>query len=212
VLRAQPVYRGAAGKGILLLMNMHTEGRTDERNQRDEATVSTWNVDPMHTTVGFSVRHLLITNVRGVFRAVTGTVRYDRAHPERTEVRAELVASSIDTGVAPRDAHLKSAELFDVAAHPTITFVSTKARATQSGLEVTGELTLRGIRREVVLEVSDIGWQRDHNGARRMGGSASTIIRRSDFGMTYNRILEAGAVAVADEVKLTIDLSLVAES
>jgi polyisoprenoid-binding protein YceI len=169
-----------------------------------------WTIDPMHTTVAFGVRHLMITNVSGVFDRVSGTVRYDSAAPEATEIRVEIPADSINTRTPPRDAHLRSAEFFDAEHHPIITFQSTKVRATgESSLEVLGNLTMRGITREVVLTVSELAAvAADFNGQPRIGGAASAKVKRSDFGMTYNKVLEAGGLAIADEVSLRLDFSL----
>jgi polyisoprenoid-binding protein YceI len=170
-----------------------------------------WTLDPMHSTVGFSIRHLMITNVRGEFQTISGSVRFDANHPESTQIEASIPVASISTRQEQRDAHLRGAELFDAASHPTATFRSTRARSAGAGkAEVIGDLTLRGVTREITLAVSDVtGEQKDHRGAIRMGATATAKIKRSDFGMTYNMVLEAGGVALADEVSLTIDVSLV---
>jgi polyisoprenoid-binding protein YceI len=177
----------------------------------EKAAATLWTVDPAHTTVGFGVRHLMITNVRGAFAAVSGTVRYDAGDPEGAEIRVDIPAASVDTREPQRDAHLRSADFFDAEGHPTITFRSTRVRATGAGaLEATGELTIRGTTREVTLAVSDLSAeQRDHRGFVRIGASATGKIRRSDFGITYNKLLEAGGLAIGDEVSLTLDVSLV---
>jgi polyisoprenoid-binding protein YceI len=170
-----------------------------------------WTVDPIHTTVGFSVRHLMITNVRGVFEKVEGTVRFDPQRPEAAEVHVSIPAGSIQTREANRDAHLKSPDFLDVASHPTIAFRSTRVRRGGDGpLEVIGDLTLRGTTREVTLAVSEItGEHKDFQGARRIGASATTKIKRSDFGMTFNKIVETGGIGIGDEVSLSFDVSLV---
>lgn len=164
----------------------------------------------MHTTVSFSVRHLMITNVRGAFDDVRGTVRYDPARVEHTEIQVEIPAASVNTRVAQRDAHLRSGEFFDVERHPLITFRSTRVwRTDGAALMVHGELTMRGVTREVALVVTELSAeQRDHNGAPRLGASATGKIKRSEFAMTYNRLIEAGGVAIGDEISLTIDASL----
>jgi polyisoprenoid-binding protein YceI len=170
-----------------------------------------WTVDSMHSTVGFGIRHLMITNMRGVFQRVSGTVRFDARRPETAEIVAEIPVASIDTRVAPRDAHLRGPEFFDAERYPTITFRSKRARVgAANSIEVIGDLTIRDTTREVVLAVVDVsGEQADHNGAIRIGASATARIKRSDFGMTYNKVLEAGGVALSDEVTLTFDMSLV---
>jgi polyisoprenoid-binding protein YceI len=176
-----------------------------------DTAITTWNLDPMHSAVGFSIRHLMITNVRGEFQTISGTVRFDPKHPESTQIEASIPVASISTRQEQRDAHLRGAELFDAEKYPTATFRSTRARSAGAGqVEVIGDLTLRGVTREITLAVADVtGEQKDHRGGTRMGATATAKIKRSDFGMTYNMVLEAGGVALADEVSLTIDVSLV---
>lgn len=170
-----------------------------------------WSLDPTHSTVGFSVRHLMITNVRGEFQKVSGEVVYDAAHPEATRISAAIDVASVNTREAQRDAHLRSADFFDAEKHPAITFVSKRARAAGAArLEVTGDLTIRGTTREVTLAVSEItGEQTDLWGNTRVGATASTKIKRSEFGITWNKALETGGIAVGDEVTITLDVSLV---
>lgn len=173
-----------------------------------------WTVDPMHTTLMFSVRHLMITNVRGVFEDVRGLARYDAQHPELTSIDIEVPAASIQTRQAQRDAHLRGPDFFAADAHPTIAFRSTRAEVEGGRLtRLAGDLTIRGITRELVLTVDEVSAQgRDHNGLARIGGSASGRILRSDFGMTYNRVIEAGRLATSDEVVLRLDVSLVQDA
>lgn len=175
-----------------------------------ETDSTLWTIDPIHTTVGFGVRHLLITNVYGVFERVSGTVRYDAAAPEATEIRVEIPAESVNTRAPQRDAHLRSPDFFDAIAHPLITFQSTQVRSTgEDSLVVTGTLTLRGVSREVVLAVTGLaGVPADFNGQPRLGASATATLRRSEFGMTFNKLLDAGGLAIADEVALRLDVSL----
>jgi polyisoprenoid-binding protein YceI len=174
---------------------------------------ATWTIDPVHTTVGFSVRHMMITTVRGEFQKVSGKVRYDAGHPEATEIEVAIPVDSVSTRDAQRDGHLRSGDFFDAAAHPTMTFRSTRARAAGADkLEVTGDLTIRGVTREVTLALSDIvEGRRDLQGKLRLGASAGATIRRSEFGMTFNKVMETGGIAVSDEVALTIDVSLVSD-
>ena len=168
--------------------------------------ITLWTVDPMHTSIAFTVRHLLITNVRGVFDDVSGTVAHDPKDIASSTLSIDIPAKSIDTRQAQRDAHLRSPEFFDAEAHPIITFRSTKV----SEREILGELTMRGITRPVTLSVAEItGETKDHRGLTRMGASATAKVKRSEYGMTYNPVLEAGGVAVADEIAITLDLSLV---
>jgi polyisoprenoid-binding protein YceI len=170
-----------------------------------------WTLDPAHTTVAFSVRHLMITNVHGVFEKVAGTVRYDPEHPEAAEVSIDIAAASVHTREPQRDAHLRSADFFDAEAHPSITFRSTQVRGGGAApLAIDGDLTIRGTTRGVTLAVNEItGEHRDFQGARRFGASATAKVRRSEFGITFNKVLETGGVALADEVSLSFDVSLV---
>ena len=204
---ARTVYRVSGRGRILSLMNTTN---VDQKSS-EQKVVTTWTVDPVHTTVGFSVRHMMVTNVRGEFQKVSGKVRYRADSPEATEIEAEIATASIHTREPQRDAHLRSGDFFDAEAHPAIVFRSTAARRTGAGaLAVTGNLTIRGVTREVTLAVVDItGEQRDHNGAVRMGASATAKIKRSDFGITYNKVIEAGGFAIGDDVLLQLDVSLV---
>jgi polyisoprenoid-binding protein YceI len=168
-------------------------------------STATWTLDPIHSAVGFSVRHMGVHNVRGEFVRVSGTVRYDAASPEATAMQVEIPTASVHTRDPHRDAHLRDPDFFDSEAHPTLVFRSTRARvAGPAALDVVGNLTLRGVTREVTLAVVNIaGPERDHNGATRMGASASAKIKRSEFGMTFK------GVGIADEVFLSLDVSLV---
>jgi polyisoprenoid-binding protein YceI len=198
---AGTVYRRLLARRIFSPMNTTNE----------ETKPTLWNVDPAHTTVGFRVRHLMIANVHGAFEKVAGTVRYDPGHPDATQVDAAIRAESVHTREPQRDAHLRSPDFFDVEAHPTISFRSTRVRpGAASPLEITGDLTIRGTTREITLAVNEITPEhRDFQGNRRIGASATGKIRRSDFGITFNKVLEAGGVAISDEVTLSIDASLV---
>lgn len=173
-------------------------------------TTNRWTLDPGHSAVGFSVRHLMITNVRGEFEKFRGDVTYDAARPEATRIDATIDVASLNTREAKRDADLRSSLFFDVENHPAMTFVSKSARAADGGdLEVTGDLTIRGITREVTLSVRNIGAAVDMRGTSRLGATASTQVRRSDFGMTWNKALDAGGVVVGELVTIALDVSLV---
>jgi polyisoprenoid-binding protein YceI len=182
---------------------MNTTNRT--------ATPTTWTLDPLDTTVRFSVRHFMITNVGGVFETLSGSAHYDANRPEAADLRVDIPTASLNTRDPRRDDHLRGSDFFDSERYPTLTFRSTRVRSVGAGgLEIVGDLTLRGTTREVVLAVTEITReQKDHNGATRIGASATATIRRSEFGMTYNFLLDAGGVALSDEVKLTFDVSLV---
>jgi polyisoprenoid-binding protein YceI len=178
------------------------------------STATRWTLDPGHSAVGFSVRHLMITNVRGAFAKFRGDVVYDAAHPEATRIEATIDVASLDTREAKRDDDLRSALFFDAEHHPRMTFVSRSARPTGDGeIDVTGDLTIRGVTREVTLSVREIsGVQVDMRGNSRIGATASAKIKRSDFGMTWNQALETGGVVVGDVVTIALDVSLVRAS
>ena len=172
------------------------------------ATAATWDLDPAHTSVQFSVRHLMVSNVRGEFGKVSGTVQADEADPTRSKIEAEIDAASIDTRIEKRDTHLRSADFLDVAKYPKITFVSTKIEPAGAGhFKVSGDLTLHGVTRPVVLDVEGPTPEiKDPWGKTRAGAQATTKINRKDFGLTWNQTLDAGGVAVGDEVTITIDV------
>jgi len=173
------------------------------------AATSSWSVDASHSQVGFAVRHLVISNVRGDFGAYQGRLVLDDADPTKSTVEATIDASSIDTGVADRDAHLKSADFFDVAKYPSITFKSTKvAKAGKDALKVTGDLTLKGVTKPVVLDVTTTPEVKGMRGDTRRGFSATTKISRKEFGLTWNKTVEAGPV-VGDEVRIALELETV---
>jgi polyisoprenoid-binding protein YceI len=175
------------------------------------AFATTWNIDPDHSSIGFKVRHLMVSNVKGVFGKVQGVVSIDDREITRSKVHVTIETASIDTGVAKRDAHLRSAEFLDVARFPTMTFVSTKvARSGADGLKVTGNLTLHGVTRPVVLDVEGPPQEsKDPWGNLRRGASASAKINRKDFGLTWNKALETGGVMVGDEVTIGIEVEMV---
>jgi polyisoprenoid-binding protein YceI len=173
-------------------------------------TSPTWTLDAAHSHVSFSVRHMMISNVRGELGKVSAEVSYDPSNPEATAIDASIEVASINTREEKRDGHLRSADFFDVDNFPNITFASRRARPRGDGLEVVGDLTIRGTTREVTLSVEDITpEQADPWGNRRVGASARTKIRRSDFGMRWNAALEAGGVLVGDEVSIQLELELV---
>ena len=169
-----------------------------------------WTIDPSHSSVTFSVRHMMITNVRGEFQKLAGDVVFDPSRPEATKIDVKIDVASINTREAQRDTHLKSGDFFDAEKFPQITFVSKSVKAKGGRAEVTGDLTIRGTTRPVTLEVE--GPTPEHTdpwGGRRIGATARTKIKRSDFGMTWNNVLEAGGVLVGDEITIDIDVSLV---
>jgi polyisoprenoid-binding protein YceI len=153
---------------------------------------------------------MMIANVRGEFTKLEGSVSYDPSRPEATEVEVKIDAASISTRDERRDQHLKSAEFFDVEAHPHLTFVSKSAKKTKKGLDLEGSLTIHGTTRDVTLAVDEITPEHtDPYGNRRVGATARTKIRRSDFNMRWNAALEAGGVLVGDEVSIELEVELI---
>ena len=175
------------------------------------ARADTWQIDPMHTSVEFTVRHMMISNVKGTFQKTAGTVTTNGSDPASATIDATIDASSVDTRVERRDAHLKSPDFLDVAKYPTITFKSTKIEAAGPGkFTVTGDLTLHGVTKPVVLDVETAGAPiKDPMGNMRAGASATTKIKRSDFGLTWNKALETGGLVVGDEVAISIDVEAI---
>jgi polyisoprenoid-binding protein YceI len=171
---------------------------------------TTWAIDPVHSSVEFAVRHLMITTVKGRFTDVQGTVVLDDANPAAAAAEITVNVASIDTREAQRDAHLRSADFFDAETHPTLTFRS-KRVGSLSGDRFTlvGDLTIHGVTREVTLDITSEGRSKDPWGGERAGYSATTKIKRSDFGLTWNQLLETGGLAVSDDVKITLDVQLV---
>jgi polyisoprenoid-binding protein YceI len=175
------------------------------------AAPATWKIDPSHSQVGFSVRHLVISNVRGEFTRYDGTVVLDDADPARSKVEATVDVASVDTRVADRDAHLRSPDFFDAAKHPSMTFRSTKVEpAGKDRLKVTGDLTLRGVTKPVVLDVAVAPEVKGLYGETRRGFSATTKVDRRDYGLAWNKLVEAGP-AVGNEVSIALELEVVKE-
>lgn len=174
-------------------------------------TTTRWTLDPGHSAVGFSVRHLMITNVRGEFERFRGEVSYDPARPEATRIEATIEVASVNTREPKRDADLRGPLFFDADSHPVMTFVSKTVRPSGNGsLEVIGALTIRGVTQDVALSIHEIsGVQTDMRGNQRIGATASARIKRADFGMTWNKALDAGGVVVGDVVTIALEASLV---
>lgn len=166
-----------------------------------------WEIDPFHTSVEFSVKHLMISTVKGRFRTVRGTLHLDPKQPANSSVQAQVEAASIDTGVAQRDAHLRSADFFEVAKYPNITLVSRQIRlVSQNRCVLTGDLTLHGVTKPVQFHVEFTGRARDiFTDAWRVGMYAVTMIDRRDFGMDFNQ-MKTGIAFVGYEVRIDINL------
>ena len=170
------------------------------------AEPTTWKIDPTHTQANFSVRHMVISNVRGEFQKTTGTLVLDDRDPTKSTVEATIETASIHTRDDKRDADLKSANFFDVEKYPTMTFKSTKVQKAGKGkFKVTGDLTLHGVTKPVVLDVTGPTQEvKDPYGNTRRGIHATTTINRREFGLEYNAMIEAGPV-VGDEVKIELE-------
>jgi polyisoprenoid-binding protein YceI len=171
------------------------------------ASADTWQIDPGHSTVGFTVRHMTISSVRGQFDKFTGTITAKGNDPASVSIDVTIDTTSIDTRSSDRDADLKSANFLDVAKYPTMTFKSKKIEAAGPGkYNVVGDLTLHGVTKEVTLEVEPTAPITDPWGNTRAGASATTKISRKDFGLTWNKVIEAGGAVVGDEVTVSIDV------
>lgn len=166
---------------------------------------TTWTIDPAHTTVGFSARHLMAARVRGSFKTFSGEVRIAE-RPEDSTVAVSIDAASIDTGVEDRDNHLRSPDFLDVENYPSLEFASTAVRASSGGYEVDGELAIRGTSQPVTLRMQYLGVMNDPWGNEKAMFSATTEIDREDFGLTWNAPLEAGGWLVGKKVEIEIEV------
>jgi polyisoprenoid-binding protein YceI len=171
----------------------------------------TWTIDQAHSAAHFAVRHMMVSTVRGDMGKITGTVTFEPTQPSAGSIEASIDVAGIDTREPGRDTHLKSADFFDVANFPTMTFKSRKIdTAAGGGYKVVGDLTLRGVTKEVVLDAEPLRPAiKDQRGATRTGTTATTKINRQDFGVKWSRTLDGGGVVVSDEVSITIDVELV---
>lgn len=179
------------------------------------ATVATpgltqWEIDPSHSSVQFAVRHMMVSNVRGEFTKVTGTVQIDPLDITRSSAHVVIDAASVSTRDEQRDQHLRSPDFLDVANFPTIEFQSTRVtRQSNGSLEFAGNLTIHGVTKEVVLDVEDSDSElRDPWGNTKRGASATTRVNRKDYGLRWNVALETGGFVVGDEIKIEIDVEL----
>jgi polyisoprenoid-binding protein YceI len=176
-----------------------------------QISTTTWNLDPAHSVAEFKVKHMMISNVKGQFPKVTGKLTLDESDLTKSQVEATIEAASIETRDAQRDAHLKSADFFEVEKFPTLSFKSTSINLVRIGeLAVEGNLTIRGITRKVLFTVEGpTPPAKDPWGNTRVAVSASTKISRKDFGLTWNAALETGGILVGDEVTITLDVQFV---
>jgi polyisoprenoid-binding protein YceI len=172
-------------------------------------TPTTWTLDPAHSTVEFSAKHMMFTTVKGRFTDVEGSVIVDGDSPVTAVVDVTMKAASIDTRTEQRDQHLRSADFLDVETHTTITFKSTKVEGTKEHFKLTGDLTIRGVTRPITLDATYEGAGKDPWGGERIGFSADAKLDRREFGLIWNQALETGGILVSNDIKIHVDAQLV---
>ncbi len=176
-----------------------------------QTATTTWNIDPVHSVAEFKVKHMMITNVKGQFTGVKGTLTLDENDLLNSHVEATIDATSINTRDADRDTHLKSADFFDVEKFPTLSFKSTNvARSQDDELTVTGDLTIHGVTKSVTFAIEGpTAPGKDPWGNTRIGVEATTKINRKEFGLTWNAALETGGILVGEDVTITLDVEFI---
>jgi len=165
-----------------------------------------WNIDVVHSSVGFTVRHLLVSKVHGAFTKWSGTFAFDEANPAASHVEATIDVASVDTRDANRDAHIRSPDFFDAEKFPHLTFKSTAVERAGDHYKVTGDLALRGVVKPVVLNVEFGGRVTHAQLGERVGFSARTSINRKDFGVSFNQVLDTGGLAVGEQIDITLEI------
>jgi polyisoprenoid-binding protein YceI len=166
-----------------------------------------WNIDVVHSTIGFTVRHLMVSKVHGYFTKWSGSLDFDEQKPSSSHAEVQIEVSSVDTREPQRDAHLRTGDFFEVEKHPKMTFKSTAVERTGEGeFKVTGDLTLRGVTRPVVLDVEYGGRQKHPQMGERIGFSAHTSINRKDFGVNFNQVLDSGGFALSEKVDINVEI------
>lgn len=177
---------------------------------------TTWKIDPAHTSIEFAVKHMMFTTVRGRFKDVKGTIEADEGNPANSRVEVEIAAASLDTGVADRDAHLKSPDFLDVERYPTLTFRSKRVQGSASRegdtFTVVGDLTIRATTIEVTLDCTYEGMGKDPWGGTRAGVGAQARIDRREWGLKWNQALETGGILVGNEVRVELEVQAVKEA
>jgi polyisoprenoid-binding protein YceI len=169
----------------------------------------TYNLDKVHTSVGFTVSHLVISHVSGVFRDFNGTINYDAADPTKSSIDVHIISNSITTGDDKRDGHLKSPDFFDVAKFPELTFKSTSIEKKGDGFIAHGPLTIHGVTKDVALPFTIAGTVKDQMGRTRVVAQSSITINRKDYGLVWNKPLEGGGMLVGDDVKIDLNVEAV---
>jgi len=185
-----------------------TATATAETATKSGATTA-WKLDPAHTVVEFSAKHMMITTVRGRIAEVEGTIYTDERNPGKSSVDVTLKGASLDTRNDQRDQHLRSADFLNVEQFPEITFRSTRIEGGQENFKLTGDLTIRDVTRPVTLDVEFGGKNKDPWGGERVGFSASAKIDRRDFGLTWNQALETGGLLVGNDIKISLEVQAV---
>jgi polyisoprenoid-binding protein YceI len=172
--------------------------------------MTTYNIDTAHSGIHFTVRHMVVSKVRGAFLRWQGTVGFDEQNPSASKVSVRIEAASVDTREPKRDAHLRSPDFFDTEKYPELSFESTKVEKLEDGeYRVTGDLTLHGITKPVVLSASFLGAGKDPWGNRRLGFEAHASLNRKEFGLGWNQVLEAGGVLVGEKIEIDLDVEAI---
>lgn len=175
--------------------------------------MSTYQIDPSHSSATFSIKHMMIAKVHGGFEKISGTLNYDATAPTKASVEVAIEANSVNTREEKRDAHLKSADFFDIEKYPLITFKSSRIDTSSDGLKVVGDLTIHGVTKQVALDVETPSDEvKDPWGNIKLGASGTTKIKRKDFGLTWNAALEAGGLLVGDDVTINLDVQFVKQA
>lgn len=175
------------------------------------AYATTYEIDPSHSSVSFKVAHLVVSKVSGKFQKFAGSVDYEKDKPKAWSAQAQIEAASVDTSLPDRDKHLRSADFLDAEKFPTIAFKSVRTEVKKGKTTLVGDLTLHGITKRIALDLAVSGTVKDPWGGERLGAVGTTKISRKDYGLTWNKALEAGGVAVGDEVEITLEVEGVAK-
>lgn len=195
------------GEGITIMTETIQRTATTTAPAGARTTTTTWEIDPSHSDVSFGVKHMMVTTVKGSFTGVTGTLILDDENPANSSVTVEIDVATVNTRDEKRDEHLRSADFFDAEQYPKITFVSTKVEPKGGDkLRITGDLTIHGVTRPVVLEAEYQGRGTNPWGVEVIGYEAKTKISRKEFGLEWNVALETGGFLVGDEIKITLDI------
>lgn len=187
---------------------------TTSSSSAQTGNAATYQIDPAHTSVEFSVKHMMFSTIKGKFTDLAGEIVFDEGNPAASSVNATINVTSVSTGDTNRDNHLRSADFFDVEKYPTISFTSKSVEplGRDATYRIVGDLTMHGVTREIVLEAAHLGTGKDPWGGTRVGVTATTTIDRKDWGLNWNAALEAGGVLVSDQVKITLDFEAVKKS